>query len=76
MPDLHSKIMNIRVDTQQVDRAIDECCRESCFTEKDYGRVVRIASMAYRRGHRDARHKAAELALQNKEEPHDQDAEN
>ncbi len=67
MPDLHSKIMNIQINTQRVDSAIDECCRESCFTEKDYSKVVRITSMAYRRGHRDARHAAAELALQVKE---------
>lgn len=63
MTDLHSKIMDIQVDTQKVDRAIDECCRESCF--KDYSKVVRIASRAYRRGHRDARHAAAELAVGN-----------
>ena len=67
MSNLHSKIMNIPVDTQKVDLAIDECCRESCFTEKDYGKVVRIASMAYRRGHRDARHEAAVLIFREEE---------
>ena len=63
MSNLHSKIMNIPVDTQKVDLAIDECCREGYFAQKDYSKVVRIVSMAYRRGHRDARHEAAELVL-------------
>lgn len=53
---LSGDIMNIQVHSKLSRKAVDECFK-SCRT------VSEIAHAAYLRGHRDARHEAAELVL-------------
>jgi len=53
--DLHGQIMNIQANKRDQNKAIDE----SLKTWKNYHDIL-VA--VYQRGHRDARHAAAELA--------------
>jgi len=57
-PDIHSQIMNIQVDDRLASQATKECAKGFNCTD--------FASMeyAYRLGHRDARHAAAEIVAE------------
>ena len=57
MMDLHSEIMNIQATPENIDKAYRE-------TGEGYGGDTRwLVEQAYKRGHRDARHAAAELVV-------------
>ena len=55
--DLHGEIMNITVEKRKQNLAIDEAI-------KSYKNLKDILVAVYARGHRDARHSAAEKAAQ------------
>jgi hypothetical protein len=54
--DLHGEIMNIQTNKRDINKAIDEAMK----THRTYHDIL-VA--VYTRGHRDARHAAAELSL-------------
>lgn len=54
MIEIHRKIMNIKVDDRQMDQSV----AKSALAGTHIGQM----KMAYKLGHRDARHAAAELA--------------
>ena len=58
--DLHGEIMNIQVDEDQETQSIKDALKKWDLST-DIWREI------YRAGHRDARHKAAELATANQE---------
>ena len=58
--DLHGQIMNIQIDRGQLDEAISF---DASLNEPYYEMLAKV----YRRGHRDARHAAAKLAVENRE---------
>lgn len=58
--DLHGKIMNIQVDEDRQDKAISEAL--DCFDAYED-----VLEAVYRRAHRDARHEAAKLVVENRE---------
>lgn len=57
--DLHGEIMNIQIDPTNIIRAIKETMK---YDKDIYDRL----ELAYKMGHRDARHVAAELSLTHK----------
>lgn len=59
--DLHNKIMNIQVDAATMEDALDTIPKPN----KSWNDWLREA---YKLGHRDARHKAAELAAREQAE--------
>ena len=54
---LHNEIMNIQVDPTKMRRIVFACKNDA---QTDLGKAL---EMAYKLGHRDARHDAAELSL-------------
>lgn len=74
--DLHAKIMNIQVDEETIKKCIIKEIEKLPYwaitedMEMDYIRkdfVKEILQKIYNLGHRDARHKAAELLLETEE---------
>ncbi len=62
MMDLHSEIINIQATPENIDKAYRE-------TGEGYGGDTRwLVEQAYKRGHRDARHAAAELVVKDEYE--------
>lgn len=55
--DLHGNIMNIKATSTNLGKAIDTVMGSSTDLEK-------MLALAYKLGHKDARHEAAEMALQ------------
>ena len=74
--DLHNKIMNIEVDEETIKKCIIKEIEklpywaitedmEMGYIRKDF--VKEVLQKIYKLGHRDARHKAAELSLETEE---------